>query len=404
MKSILFVDDEPNILVGLERMLRPMRHSWKMKFVNDGQKALDLMEEDPIDVIVSDMRMPGMDGSRLLTEVMRRYPRVVRIALSGHSGDETLLRLTGPIHQFLSKPCNPDVLKETVERAFSLRNLLQDEALIQLVSSFTALPVLPRSHTQLLEELHAPDISIKFIARIIERDVGMAAKTLQWVNSAYFGVRNQVTSVTYAVSLLGLDVIRSMVLTMGVFSEFAKKPLASGFSLEEFMDHSVAVGAYAKRVALLNGTNERLANDAFTAGILHDTGKLVLAVGRPKEYASILSRAQGNMAYIHEMEHESMGATHAEVGGYLLGLWGFPDPVVEAVAYHHQPSHCVARGITPLTIVHATNYLVHSHFSENSNHAIALIDERFLKEANLNLHLPETSNSQTPLPEIDPNA
>ncbi|MCL4693648.1 MAG: HDOD domain-containing protein [Candidatus Hydrogenedentes bacterium] len=389
MKSILFVDDEPNILVGLERMLRPMRHSWTMKFVNGGQAALDFMEKEPIDVIVSDMRMPGMDGARLLSEVMQRYPRVVRIALSGHSGDETMLRLTGPIHQFLSKPCNPDVLKETVERAFSLRNLLQDDALIRLVSSFTALPVLPRSHTELIEELHAPDISVKMIARIIERDVGMAAKTLQWVNSAYFGVRNQVTSVTYAVSLLGLDVIRSMVLTMGVFSEFAKRRLAAGFSLETFMDHSVAVGASAKRVALQNGTNERLANDAFTAGILHDTGKLVLAAGRSDEYASLLARTGGDTSQIHDIEREVLGATHAEVGGYLLGLWGFPDPVVEAVAYHHNPAHCVARGITPLAIIHWTNSLVHQSESGAGSRGSGLIDEAYLEETKLRMTRPD---------------
>ncbi len=395
MKSILFVDDEPNILVGLERMLRPMRRSWNMNFVNGGQAALDLMKKEPIDVIVSDMRMPGMDGARLLTEVMRRYPRVVRIALSGHSGDETMLRLTGPIHQFLSKPCNPDVLKETVERAFSLRNLLQDEALVQLVSSFTGLPVLPRTHTELLEELHAPDISVKMIARIIERDVGMAAKTLQWVNSAYFGVRNQVTSVTYAVSLLGLDVIRSMVLTMGVFSEFAKKPLAAGFSLEKFMDHSVAVGASAKRVALQNGTNERLANDAFTAGILHDTGKLVLAVGRREEYTALLARVEGDTSRIHTFEREALGATHAEVGGYLLGLWGFPDPVVEAVAYHHNPAQCVARSISPLAIVHWTNYLVHRQESGASVDEENLIDREYLEETKLKLSLPESFDFST---------
>ncbi len=403
MKAILFVDDEPNILLGLERMLRPMRHSWSMSFANSGPQALDLMKEKPFDVIVSDMRMPGMDGAHLLNEVMLRYPRVVRIALSGHSGDETLLRLTGPIHQFLSKPCNPDVLMETVKRAFSLRSLLQDDALVRLVSSFNMLPVLPRSHTRLLEELHAPDISLKVIARIIERDVGMAAKTLQWVNSAYFGVRNHVTSINYAVSLLGLDVIRSMVLTMGVFSEFADKSLAPGFSLESFMEHSVAVGAYSKRIAVLNGTDERLANDAFTAGILHDAGKLILAAGCPVEYGSVLSRAPADTAEIDQIERDLLGATHAEVGGYLLGLWGFSDPVVEAVAYHHYPSRCLARGVTPVLIVHAANYLAHVNAAGHEKDATRILDREYCSKANLKLlHLESAPQDDTNPTDGDP--
>lgn len=358
-RSILFVDDEPNVLQGLQRSLRPMRHEWTMTFASSGKQALDLMDAQYYDVVVSDMRMPGMDGVQLLNEVMQRSPRTVRLALSGQTYDETMLRLTGPTHQFLSKPCEPQLLRDTVNRALALRSILHEDRLVTLVSKLRGLPVLPQSYSLLLEELHVPDVSIKAVARIIEKDVGMAVKTLQWVNSALFGVRHTVTSVTHAVSLLGLDIIRTMVLTMGVFSDFSKRALCEGFSLPAFMDHSIAVGAYAKRVAELAGCTEDTVHDAFTAGMLHDIGRLILASGCPAEYAAVIAESTAHQAPLEHVEFQAFGTTHAEVGGYLLGLWGFPDQIVEATAFHHRPAECLAQGPAPVVLVHAADYLAH---------------------------------------------
>lgn len=358
-RAILFVDDEPNVLQALQRMLRPMRHEWTMTFASSGAQALELIETQAYDVVVSDMRMPGMDGVQLLNEVMRRSPQTIRLGLSGQSYDETMLRLTGPTHQFLSKPCEPKLLRDTVERALSLRRLLHDERLVTLVSRLRELPVLPQSYSRLLEDLHMPDVSVKAVAGVIEHDVGMAVKTLQWVNSAIFGVRHHVTSVTHAVSLLGLDVIRSLVLTMGVFSELSRSTLAAGFSLDEFMNHSMAVGVYAKRAAESTRCDEHVVHDAFTAGMLHDIGRLVLAAGCPQEYAEVIAQTAYGAVPIEDVEEHYFGATHAEVGGYLLGLWGFPDPIVEAAAYHHRLADCVARELTPAVLVHAGDFLAH---------------------------------------------
>ena len=118
MMRVLFVDDEPHILSGLQRMLRPLRHEWAMTFVGGGPAALDALEREVFDVIVTDMRMPGLSGAQLLAEVHRRRPRVACIVLSGQSDQEHLLQLADTPHEYLAKPCDADVLKETVCRAY----------------------------------------------------------------------------------------------------------------------------------------------------------------------------------------------------------------------------------------------------------------------------------------------
>ncbi|MBV9849174.1 MAG: response regulator [Armatimonadetes bacterium] len=120
MIRVLFVDDESHILSGLQRMLRPLRHEWAMTFAEGGPAALDALAGAEFDVIVTDMRMPGMSGAQLLAEVRRRHPRVARIVLSGQSDREHLQQLAQTPHEYLSKPCDTELLKETVRRLCGL--------------------------------------------------------------------------------------------------------------------------------------------------------------------------------------------------------------------------------------------------------------------------------------------
>jgi len=188
MKTLLFVDDEPRVLQGLQRQLRPMHHEWDMHFVDDGRKALEFMAAHPVDIVVTDMMMPGMDGSQLLAEVLKRHPQTVRIVLSGHAEREAVLRLVGPAHQYLSKPCDADELRRAIARALSLRDLLGNERLKQLATRVKNLPTLPALQNQLADELRKESPSMERVAEIVSRDIGMTAKMLQLVNSAFFGL------------------------------------------------------------------------------------------------------------------------------------------------------------------------------------------------------------------------
>ena len=388
MKRILFVDDEPNVLAGLRRMLRPMRTDWYMAFVESGHEALERMAEKPFDVVVSDMRMPGMDGAELLAEVAQRYPDTVRFVLSGQSDRETIFRALVPMHQFLSKPCDPAVLKNTVARAFALRTLLGGDSVKRGVANMSAMPAMPELYAELVKELRHPEASVASVARIIERDVGMTAKLLQCVNSAFLGIRQSVTSPLQAVSLLGLDAVKSMVLMTGVFSQVHETKLPAEFSLKRLWGHSLAVGASCHKIGKAEGMPEDRLGEAFTAGLLHDSGMLLLALNAPEKYGRLLARVQETGESVAEVEAAVLGATHAEVGAYLLGLWGLTDPIVEAVAFHHGPADCPGQDYSPLTLVHAANA-----FTRNIHHASnapdpALLDTDYLAGVGATERLP----------------
>lgn len=386
-KRILFVDDEPNVLAGLQRMLRAHRDAWEMVFVNGGAQALDRLAREPFHVIVSDMRMPGMDGAQLLNQVMQRYPDVVRIILSGQSDREMILKSVGMAHQFLSKPCDADVLKATVERACELRAVLKNEALRGLVSRIDTLPSLPIPYLELLDELRRPDASVERVGRIIARDMGMTVKILQLVNSAFFGLRQRVTDAAHAASLLGLDTIKALVLSVQVFKQFDQASLQA-FSVQALWEHSLGVGAFAHAIAKAERQTERFMGDALMAGLLHDIGKLVFGAKFGVEWAHAAADAAARGIALCEMERKTFGASHAELGAYLLGLWGMGYPIVEALVYHHAPGQCVAPGFSLLTTVHVANILEHEMQVTDPFTFSHLVDAAYLEAVGLTARLP----------------
>jgi len=388
MPQILFVDDEPNVLQGLQRMLRPMRQEWEMEFTNSGAKALAKLSERPFDIVVSDMRMPRMDGNQLLTEVMQKHPQVVRIILSGHSDQEVILKSVGIAHQYLSKPCDPEILKTTVARAIALRDLMANVLLKRLVSQMQSLPCLPSLYVELVDELGKPDPSIKVIGETISKDVAMTAKILQLVNSPFFGICKRVSSPAEATSLLGLDIVRSLVLSIHVFSQFNQASVP-GMPLEKLWSHSLQVGQYAKQIARAENQDRRIADDAFMAGVLHDTGKLILASNFSDWYNQAISLSKEKQESLAVLETELFGTSHGEVGAYLLGLWGFSHPLIEAVAFHHHPSRSPDGGFSLLTAVHVANAFAHADSSSDGLvHPSNSLDVEYIANLNLTERIP----------------
>lgn len=354
MKRVLFVDDDPLVLTGLQRMLRTLRHEWEMEFVDGGPSALARMAEKPFDVIVSDMRMPGMDGAELLSRVAERHPKTVRIVLSGHADKDLILKCVGSTHQFLSKPCDPESLKSTVQRACSMENSVENERLKQLVAQMGRLPSLPAIYIEIVEKLNDPECSIEDVGAIVGKDLGMTAQFLKLVNSAFFGLSQPITSPFEAALYLGLETIKSLVLSIHAFSQFEDLK-GCGFNLDALMLHSMNTAARAKQIAQLEDASQKVCDECFVAGMLHDTGKLVLAVNYPKEFERVMQRIREGNVSAWAAEKEIFGADHASVGGYLLGLWGLPVPVVEAIALHHSPRAATVLEFSPLTAVHAAN-------------------------------------------------
>ncbi len=351
-KRILFVDDEQNILDGLRRMLRSRRDEWDIVFASGAREALDMISREPVDVVVSDMRMPVMNGVEFLTEVMRRHPHIIRIILSGHADKELIKRSTGVAHQYLSKPCQAALLLETITKTAAVNETLADDRLKHLISQLGTLPSLPSACAQIVEELKSPEASIRRVSAIISRDPGMTAKILQVVNSAFFGIRRTITSPAEAATYLGLETIQSLVLSVQVFSAF-DSTMVSRLSMETIWSHSLQTGRLAKRIAQLEDAPKQVTEAAFTAGLLHDVGILVLASCIPQSYEEVMARAEQQGASLCVVEREFLGASHEEVGAYLLGLWALPEDIVETAAFHHRPRIRPAAPFNVLTAVHA---------------------------------------------------
>jgi HD-like signal output (HDOD) protein/ActR/RegA family two-component response regulator len=355
MRHVLFVDDEPRILEGLRRMLHAQRHEWEMAFAPGGEAALALMEASPFDVIVSDMRMPGMDGARLLARVRELYPQVVRIVLSGHTELSTALRVVPVAHQFLAKPCDAATLRVAIERACHLKGLLNDDSIRRMVGALRDLPSLPRTYDALTQALTDPDTSLQKIARIVEQDVGISAKVLQLVNSAFFGLGHSITNIEHAVIYLGINTLRSLTLSLEIFHVFKPKTALPGFSLEGLERHARLAAHIAARLPV----PKHLADITMVGGMLHDVGKLILAWKFPQRFKNLLAQAAEEHCPLHKVEQREYGFSHAEIGAYLLGLWGLPYILVEAVALHHGPNRVPHEYFDAVSAVYVANLLAH---------------------------------------------
>ena len=382
--KVMFVDDEVRILQGLQRMLRPLRDTWDMQFFESGEAALQAMAAAPVDIVVSDMRMPSMSGAELLTRVMRQFPSTMRIILSGQADMELVHQTIGPTHQYLSKPCDTETLKTTVNRAEKLRRLLGNDRLRLLVGRMDSLPSLPALYLQLVELLQDPNATLLQVGELVAQDLGMSIKLLQLVNSAFFGLRRNVSNPIDAVNLLGVETIQSLVLSVHAFHQLNAEQMAE-FSLESIWQHSMAVAGLAKRIALAEGLNKIQGEEAHMAGMLHDVGRVVLATNIPEDYAKVLTMAKTQGRPHAACEMEMLGATHTEVGAYLLGLWGIADPIVEAVAYHHAPRECPNRVFGTLSAVHVADAL---HHDMTESLGCGSIDSAYLDDLGLRDHLP----------------
>ena len=334
MYSILFVDDEPAITQALKRMLRPMRREWDMHFVQSGKDALGYMEDNPVDLIISDMRMPEMNGAELLGEVIKRYPSVIRIILSGQSDQEIILKTIKPAHQFLTKPCDAVTLRQAIKQTLALKSNLENPALQNLVSKIESLPSLPRSYHEIMQIVQKEEGSLKEVAEIIQNDVSMSMEILKYVNSSFFGLYKEVTSIRQAVSLLGINTIQTLVLSINVFSQFDKSKHYA-INIHELWEHSFFTGLFSKAIIADLGMDRNLQEDAFTLGLLHDIGILILATQIPEKYKEVYEEAKRSNLVLSEVEYQIFDTSHAEVAAYLIGLWGISSNLITVISTHH---------------------------------------------------------------------
>ncbi len=335
-QRVLFVDDESAILEGLRAVLRPQRREWEMVFALGGPAGKLEIESSEFDVVVTDMRMPIIDGATLLARVKEVQPRAVRLVLSGQTDPQTALRSVFTAHQFLAKPCDVEKLRSVVKRCCELNDLLSAEELKSLAGDVSLLPAAPSTYLSITKVVGDPTAGILDVARIIEREPTLCAKVLQVANSAFFGLPRSVSSINQAANYLGSLALRDLALAMETMAAaHPNRGAVPPARYRAFQINSLAVALLGRRWYT---ADRRKGDEAFVAGMLRDMGHLVLAT--------------------HAERSPSDEAQHAALSAYLLGLWGIPHPVLEAVAYHEDPSRVEHEALELMDVVHLCDAIV----------------------------------------------
>jgi len=384
--NVLFVDDEARVLDGFRRVLREKRADWRLFFAHSGRQALELLVSHPIDVLVCDMRMPEMDGGEVLAFAREHHPEACRICLSGHSEKEAMLKASSVAHLYLSKPCTREMLLSTIERNIGLKSLLPDRGLRAAASRVDFLPPLPQVMAGIMSELASEAPRLDRVADLIHRDPALTVKVLQLANSEYFGIAREVADARQAAELLGLDVlspILSMVLEKNPAGNRGREPRM----FEYLHRHSVAVAEAAARIARREGGSDALVDRTRSLGLVHDVGKLVLALHAPDDYRFVLDVSRKQNIPVSVVERDVFAGTHQEAGAFFLGLWGLPAEMIEAASGHHFPMKPGQDGFSPLAAVHVADCLV--RLDEHSpGSAEESLDMDFLCRMNLDARLP----------------
>ena len=330
MTRVLFVDDEAHVLQGLKAMLYRRRGEWDMTFAEGGARAQDLLGTASFDVLVTDLRMPGIDGLTLLHYAKERAPGTVRIVLSGLAEADQPGRLAPVAHLYLSKPCEPQRLENAIARSLAARALVTSAAIRSRLGSAGVLPSMPATLARLEAALAQNPPSLPAVVAVLESDPGVAAKIMQVASSAFFRLPRSVTSVEQAVTHVGLPAIRALA---GVAEIFAPAPrLPERFDLLRAQTHSVNVA----RVARALSPTAALGDRAFLAGLLRDVGSLLLAGQFPAEMDGMIAAIAAGTP-LADAEAQHIGISHGVAGAYLLSLWGLPDELVQSVAHHGAP-------------------------------------------------------------------
>lgn len=359
--KILFVDDDPNVLSGLRRLLRSCRNKWQMQFANSGNDALKIMESDTHDVIVSDMKMPEVDGATLLTSVSKTNPETVRLVLSGQAEKSKILQIANVAHQFLSKPCDSNALQSAINDICQSQTRLGNQELRGVVTQASGVPCLPENYSELTRAFD--DAEFTRVKQIISRDIGLSATVMKLVSSSFFGTPNVKCSALAACEMLGFELLSQLFYESDVFQPMESETLGE-MSFTELYRHSFLVAELAAKIARSNVESREAVSASRNAGLFHDIGRLLLARHFPESFVEALNVAKQESISLDEAERSVFGSTHVEVGAYLLSLWGIDPEVIQAVCTFKDCEQLEMSTFGIQTAVFSANLLVNENSTD----------------------------------------
>lgn len=331
--QVMFVDDESRVLSGIERALIMQDIEWECRFASSGQQALSMLEEKPTDVVISDMRMPFMDGAELLSHVRERWPGTIRIILSGYSDPEATARMLAVAHRFVSKPCDTTALVGMVNNTLTLRDMLEDPSVIDIVGHTNHLPTASGVFVEVCHLLTHTDSDTRQITKLLSRDPALCAKILQLANSTYFSRGSPITDIGNAIAHLGLEQVKLLLLASQVFSGAKTDPYIAQLQQNALLASTLAAHISGRQSV------------AQAAALLANVAQLIPEMRKPHAEAE---------------SSDNTTTLNAVVSAYLLSLWGLPIDIVEAVAYHATPSRATETHFSVIGAVHVAVALANS--------------------------------------------
>lgn len=377
MRRILFVEPDAAHRKIYESVLKPEENAWELVFVNNAYSAAEANAIEPFDILVTAGNLPDMSGLELLEIIKNSTPQTIRFLLAGENDQQAKFSI-GPVQQVVTKPVKLPEFTAQVNRALALRSAIQNPAMLELAGTIDSLPPMPRTYQQLITTLNNPDSSISDVATIVAQDVALSAKILQIVNSALFSLRSPVQNILQAISLLGTGTISSMVFAQGLFKTFGDENDIAFF--EQLNQHSLQTALGTAKILKSWKVGRDVIDSAMFCGMAHDLGKIVLRKYKPDYWKEITETILTSGLPDFEVERMALKVSHAELGAYLLGIWGFPDAQVEAVAFHHEPSRSSNKEIGLLTALHLAENMCDPH-NQNQELDTDYLSEPHITEA-----------------------
>jgi len=375
-KHILVADADANTV---EEFRQALGQQWMIKSVGTGAAALDELKSRSYDGLVVSLHLPDLEAAQLLNKVRSKYPKTVRFVVAAEQDRAKLVKKVLGAHQFLVRPFKAEGLRAAIERALASDLWVDNDNLHKLVARMRSLPTVPALYLEIVGALKSPDTTTNEVGEIIAKDMAMTTKLLQLINSAYFGLPRTVTSPSEAVGLLGFETVKSMVIAVKLLNQYDRIKMGD-FSVESLWNHSTAVAQNARKLVLLQTGDRMLAEEAFTAGLMHDIGKAVLAGNFAEQYVGMQSLARKQNIPPWAVEKDIFGASHGEIGAYLLGLWGLPMGVLEATALHHEPARAVNKTFSALSAVHVANAFQYEADFHVETDAVQAVDMAYLAD------------------------
>lgn len=389
-KNILFVDDSELVINGIQRQLRSMRDHWQMFFANSGSEALNLLTQQPIDLVVSDMMMPHMRGDELLKQVRDLYPGTVRIILSGYADEETLKSGLEVAHQYLSKPCNPETLREVISQIFKIQACLSNPKIARCIGDAQNLPSLPKIYDELNKAIADENATTREIAHIFARDMILSAKLLHLVNSPYFGLNRVISNLNDAINLIGVKKLINLLLSVHIKNAFPVKNPETERYMEYLWQDAGRVAELARLIAQSEQQHDDRPDQAYLGGLLHNMGLLIFLSRGGDKLDQLMSQVKYSETPVPELETGIFGFTRSEAAAYVLSLWKIPPRIIESILLQNNPNDTDYTGVNALTAVHAAACLLKPSVMKDYDRLFDMsLDLAYLQRINKSERLPE---------------